>query len=440
MAEARPSATGEDSAPGVRGDGALGYERLRHVNLALFLAFPLGMLFARGVAEVIVAVIGLSFLFVCARSGRWAWLRETPIALAVTLWLFLNLVVSPFAVDPMESFSRSLPWIRFVMFYAAVTVWLLADARDLRLVAWWMAGVVALVSVDVLVQGLSGVALTGNPMFGDGIAGRLTGSLDRPNIGMLLAKFGFPTLGLLAWLCRRASTRWTIPAAAALCALMLAAILLTGERGAAVLTLLGLLLTILFLFVAHPRWRLAAAGLSASLIGTVITVILVVERLRARGAVLADDLSRFPETIYGNLFDLSLRIFLDNPLSGVGLKNFRLVCPLYKDAGVLSECHPHAHNIYLEWLSEAGAVGFLLFVAFVVSLFVAMARLARRNAGDAVSMGLLFGALVLSLFPLTASQSFFSNWPAMLLWFSIALAMATARGPWRGGRSGGIPE
>ena len=407
---------------------------------ALFLAFPLGMLFARGVAEVIVAVIGLSFLFVCARSGHWAWLRETPIVLALTLWVFLNLVVSPFAVDPMESFSRSLPWIRFVMFYAAVTVWLLADARDLRLVAWWMAGVVALVSVDVLVQGLSGVALTGNPMLGDRLTGRLTGPLDRHNVGMLLAKFGFPTLGLLAWLCRRASTRWAIPAAAGLCALMLVAILLTGERGATALTLLGLLLTILFLFVAHPRWRLAAAGLSAALVGTVVAVAIVEDRIRGRMAALVEVLSDFGATSYGDMFALSLRIFLDHPLSGVGLKNFRLVCPLYRDAGVLSNCYTHSHNIYLEWLSEAGAVGFLLFVAFVVSLFVALARLARRNSGDAVSMGFLFGALLLSLFPLTASQSFFSNWPAMLLWFSIALAMAVARGPWRGGRSGGFPE
>ncbi len=434
MAEARPSA-GEDSASRAPGGGTFGYERLRQVNLALFLAIPLGMLFARGVAEVMVAVIGLSFLFVCARDRRWAWLRETPIALALTLWLFLNLVVSPLAVDPMESFSRSLPWIRFVMFYAAVTLWLLADARDLRLVAWWMAGVVALVSVDVLVQGLSGVALTGNPMFGD----RLTGSLDRPNIGMLLAKFGFPTLGLLAWLCRRASTRWTIPAAAALGALMLAAILLTGERGATALTLLGLLLTTLFAFVAYPRWRLAAAGLSAALVGTVAAVVLVEDRIRARMAELVDVLSDFGATQYGDLFAVSLRIFRDHPLSGVGLKNFRLVCPLYRDAGVLSECFTHSHNIYLEWLSEAGGIAFLLFVAFVVSLFLAMARLAPRNKGDAVTMGFLFGALLLSLFPLTVSQSFFSNWPALLLWFSIALAMATARGPWRGGSSGGFP-
>ncbi len=435
MAETRSSA-GEQAAPSVPGGSAFGHERFKHVNLALLMAFPLALLFARGAADVIVVLIGLSFLFVCVRSGRWEWLRETPVVLAIVLWVFLNFVVSPFAVDPIVSFGRSLPWIRFVMFYAAVTVWLLTDERDLRRMAWWMAGVLALVIADVLAQGLSGVTLTGHPIQST----RLTGPLDRPNIGMLLAKFGFPTLGLLACVCRRTSTRWAVAATAGLCAFMFVAILLTGERGATALTLLGLSLTIVIFFAAYPRWRLAAAGALAALAGSAAAVAMAVDRIRLRLVNFVDDLSRFGETIYGELFALSLRVFADYPLSGAGLKNFRTACVPYRDAGVISECHPHPHNIYLEWLSEAGAVGFLLFAAFVVSLFAALARAARSGSADAGSMGFLLGALLMSLFPLTVSQSFFSNWPAMLLWFSIALTMAAARGQWRGRRSRAAPE
>ena len=402
------------------GEG-FGDEPLKRVAMGLLLAFPLALLAARGVADAIVVLIGLAFLVESIRRRRWEWLRDPVILAAIALWAVLNVVVSPVAVDSTVSFGRSLAWIRFLLFYTAITVWLLADDRSVRLVMWWMTCVTVLVVIDCLMQALSGWSVTGQPMQGI----RLTGSLDRPNIGSFLAKTGFPLMGLLICVnlldpsLRRASI------VSALGLMILLSILLTGERTITLLTILGLALVLSFVFVTVPGRRLLIASLSALLTGVIVAAIMLEERIHQRLLDLIDDLSHFQESPYGHLFSAAWRIFMDYPLTGVGLKNYREVCAHYTE-----HCHPHPHNIYLEFLSESGIVGFLFFVAFVVIFVVKFARRTMRNAINPGAVSFFAGALLINLFPFAATQSYFSNWPAMLLWYSLSLSMAAVRIPW----------
>lgn len=401
------------------GEG-FGDEPLKRVAMGLLLAFPLALLAARGVADAIVVLIGLAFLVESIRRRRWEWLRDPVILAALALWAVLNIVVSPVAVDSTVSFGRSLSWIRFLLFYAAITVWLLADDRSVRLVMWWMICVIILVIVDCLVQAFSGVSVTGESIKGI----RLTGLLGT-NIGSFLAKTGFPLIGLLLCINRFGSFPRRALIVSILGSLIFLSILLTGERTITLLTIFSLVLVFSLVFVTMPRWRVLIASLSALLTGMIVAAIMLEERIHKRLLDLIDDLSHFQESPYGHLFSAAWRIFMDHPLTGVGLKNYREVCAHYTE-----HCHPHPHNIYLEFLSESGIVGFLLFVAFVVIFVVKFARRTMRNAINPGAAGFFAGALLISLFPFAATQSYFSNWPAMLLWYSLSLSMAAVRIPW----------
>ena len=402
------------------GEG-FGNEPLKRIAMGLLLAFPLALLAARSVADVIVVLIGLAFLFESIRRRRWEWLRDPVILAALALWAVLNLIVSPMAADSAASFGRSLSWIRFLLFYAAITAWLLADHRSVRLVMWWVACVVALVVIDCLIQALSGLSVTGKPIQGI----RLTGLLDRPNIGSFIAKTGFPLMGLLLCVGCFRSSPWRVSIVSVFGLVIFLSILLTGERAVTLLTIFGFGLVVLFVFVAAPSRRFFIAALSLLSVGVVAAVIMLENRVHQRLLDLIADLSRFQESPYGHLFGAAWQIFLDNPLTGVGLKNYRDVCALYTE-----HCHAHPHNIYLEFLSESGIVGFVFFVAFVVIIFVTFARRVMKNTIDPGAAGFFAGALSVSLFPFAATQSYFSNWPAMLLWYSISLTMAAVRIPW----------
>ena len=407
------------------GEG-FGDEPLKRVAMGLLLALPLTLPIARSAADGIVVLIGLAFLIESIRRRRWEWLRDPVILTGILLWAVLNLIISPTASDSAVSFGRSLSWIRFLLFYAAVTVWLLADHRSVRLVMWWMICVIVLVVTDCLVQAFSGMSVTGQPIQGN----RLTGLLDRPNIGNFLAKMSFPLMGIILCVDRHGSLVRRASITSVLGLVIFLSIFLTGERNSTLLTLLSLALVLLFVFISTPGRRFLIASLSVLLTGMIAAVIMLEGRIYQRLSDLAADLSHFWESPYGHLFSAAWRIFMDNPLTGVGLKNFREVCARYTE-----HCHPHPHNIYLEFLSESGVFGFVFFLAFVATILMTFARKTVRNAIDPAATGFFAGALLICLFPFAVTQSYFSNWPAILHWYSLSLAMAAVRIPWGERRS-----
>ena len=65
----------------------------------------------------------------------------------------------------------------------------------------------------------------------------------------------------------------------------------------------------------------------------------------------------------------ALRMFKDNKLLGVGVKNFRNYCDVDKYKINETSCATHPHNTYIQILTEIGIIGFL-FILSVLILFV----------------------------------------------------------------------
>ena len=64
-------------------------------------------------------------------------------------------------------------------------------------------------------------------------------------------------------------------------------------------------------------------------------------------------------------------MFLDNPLTGVGINNFKYLCNLkesYREMMVNYDCASHPHNIYIQWLAEGGVVVFITFILYLLFL------------------------------------------------------------------------
>ena len=109
----------------------------------------------------------------------------------------------------------------------------------------------------------------------------------------------------------------------------------------------------------------------------------------------------------------SYRIFLDNPLFGAGVKNFKNLCNQEKyKIGELT-CSTHSHNTYLQLLSETGIVGFLFFFIFFCYISIKIFRIIffEKNISDIeynYKLCVLF-CLIISLWPLAPSGNVFSN-------------------------------
>jgi len=402
----------------------------RKLHLAasfLLLCLPAFLIFSRAVADISVVLIGVIFLVRSWSAKDWSWAREKDILVLLIIFVLMNVFVSPFAEYVGKSFGRSLSWLRFIIFYAAVTRWVLTDERTIHRFIIVVLCTMALAALDALYQFLVGVSpLSGQTM--DLTGGRLTGPLDRPNIGMYLAKLGLATSALGFVLYARGRSSKLFLAACCLAPLLLTVVFLSGERAASVLTLVALLLVTFSLLLSGKRARKVAVGLS--LCGGVALTFLLLksERIWGRVEQLANVLSDYTDSIYGQLALLGLRFFGENPITGTGMGNFPLVCKGYVQQGLDSAlCHPHPHNFYIEWLSDTGLIGTVPFTIFMVILYWNGAKVLFGPRDTRLLGGLYLGVMVMSLFPLSVTQSLFSNWPAMLAWLSIAIAVAALR-------------
>jgi len=128
------------------------------------------------------------------------------------------------------------------------------------------------------------------------------------------------------------------------------------------------------------------------------------------------------------LFNLASSVFITKPVfgSGVGMYEF-IDSPVKKVAG--QEVHLHAHNTYLEILSEMGAVGFLvflwIFMVFFKNLFKSI-RLCQNINIKAIQAGLAGSIIASLIFALTCTIITVGFQDAVLFWILFGVSSGLA--------------
>ena len=353
----------------------------------LLVALPILFIVGRAPAEIAFSLIAVLFL---ARSGLglgWGWLKTPWVVVALVFWCYL-LMASALAISPADSYGRALPFVRFVLFAAALQHWLLTDSGTLRTFLQTLAAAVAFVVIDCLYQYAMGVDLLGKTAEGDF---RLSGPFNNDVAGTFLAKVSLPLLGWwFVWAAHRRHLSWSVGGLLALTIGIV--ILLTGERTALVSYAMGA--GFLVLAVRSVRRPLLLIGL-LGMIG-VGTLIANQGELRERfiGHTTAD-FQDFWNNRYGIIFVHAIDAWKQAPVTGVGLKNFRLTCETgnFRHRGEIATwCFNHPHTPYLELLSETGVVGlslFLVLIALIVKEIVACWRPARPRFSPGCRLGCL---------------------------------------------------
>ena len=133
---------------------------------------------------------------------------------------------------------------------------------------------------------------------------------------------------------------------------------------------------------------------------------------------------------YGAHYDVAYKIFKENKLFGVGIKNFRKESfkskyenPKHKLKHWKGATHPH--QIHLEFLSETGLFGYSIFLIFIIlSIFLSIkSNLKNKNVFQ--FSGILF--VIFSLLPLIPTGSFFSTYSSGLFWINYSLMVGYIR-------------
>ncbi len=379
------------------------------------------LLIGRATADIGMSLLALHGV-VCLLYTRFIWRKQYPDALMALLLAGFVFLLSLWHLPQAPGAKAGLLWMRFALAYLALRIWVLADLQRTRIVMRCVALALVLLLIDTYWQYMTGTSLSRHPLLGN----RLSGPLTHANIGNLMLKIMFPAVSLLlamAWEKGNAS------AMLRMLALGLAVIFLiplTGERSITILMAVGVTCFCLLLLWKLPAWRIHTLGALGGVSAVLALLFFTQPIMQQRGSELMQQTRAFSETVYGQLFKGGWMLFAAHPLTGIGIGQYLSACTPLESAGQLTYCDIHAHNIYIGFLSETGIGG----GALLLSLIAACLRVwwKGRPAQGAVKPVLLFAgsgvALAILFFPAVIMQSIFSNWPASLFWFSLALAMS----------------
>ncbi|MFJ8634014.1 O-antigen ligase family protein [Streptomyces sp. NPDC093568] len=248
---------------------------------------------------------------------------------------------------------------------------------------------------------------------GDGVLIRATGTFSNPN---LLAAFLVLLLpfALLAAVCVDERTART--AVVVLVVTGYGALLTTFSRAGYVAGAAGLLVLVGAYWLA-PRIADRTQRRLFTALGTLAL-------LGAAGAIWAVSRAGNSLGVRGQAWEAALRLAADNPL-GVGLGRSGVVISA---AAPGDRTFVHAHNMWLNWLVEAGPLGLLAITAVAVVAVSCAARAARaKSVTGTVGLAALTGFFLMSMMDHPANLDRIDA----LLWYTLALVMAEAPSTWR---------
>jgi len=398
--------------------------RMALFGLYLVMLLPFAMVIARVGAEITMDMLGLLFLYRSYRFKDWEWVKQAPILIALALWFYSVLIVTPLAVDPAASLRR-VDWARYILLFAAIVYWLSDYHEELRKMALVILGLLLLAGADAIYQYVSGFSLAGQPY----IENRLTGPFHKMVIGIYTAKFCLPLIGITLYYAWVEKKQWLKFIAAAVLVFCFSVVMLSNERTATITLAIGILVAGTGLFIGFKRARPPIIGILLLCIVGIYAAYQSQPSLQNRVKMTQEIMQDFPNSQYAQLWKASILMWQQHPATGVGMVNFRVVCPQLQEQGKVNFCATHSHNMYLEVLSEMGSIGFTLILLLVLSIAILLVEQHSSRPRERIILTCFAaGGLILNFFPLAPTQSFFSNWPAMLAWQSVAWSIAIVKG------------
>ena len=120
--------------------------------------------------------------------------------------------------------------------------------------------------------------------------------------------------------------------------------------------------------------------------------------------------------------ELSYRIIADSPLVGTGVGTYRWIFPTYKDERFGAYFYEHAHNDFLEILTEQGIIGFSLLATAIIFIFVRVVR-AFVHRHDPLMRGALLATIAGCVSLLVAGETLGS----LAIGIAVAIAIASSK-------------
>lgn len=389
--------------------------------------YPITFFMGSGFVNLCVILIDLLLIFEILRKKKFSFFQNITFYYLNALW-FILLISLFFSVDPLNSSSRSFGFIRFIFFIMAIIYYFNTENQKYQkiILSCWTL-IFFIVNIDLIYEFFVGQNILGYKSY---MPGRLAGFYnDELKIGHFY--YGF-SLIILMHVWKFLSMRdlnlnikkiFNINLIYLIAFTFILISFLIGERSNFIKTFIMIFFFIFFLEKKNIKKKLIIFLGIISIFAMIINSSPWYKSRILNQLIIplvTTPISYFSSSQYGEHYKFGIKIFLDNKLFGVGLKNYRnQASNYYHEDGkddVNSSIHPH--QTHFEILSELGIIGYLTFVVFFALNFRNLRTNLEDNNKYYKIAGLLF--ILTTFIPLLPSGSFFTSHAAVLFWMNFA--------------------
>jgi len=434
------------------------YYKIASLQVNFFLLIPTLLILGPFLPDLLITLTVILFIFTYINLNQFnflSFLKENDLfkwSIILFIYLLLNSLFNFLSQDLItfekfkSYFSRSLFFFRFIIYPIAI-IYLIKTYNlkfEKRIVYFALISLL-FVNLDTIYQYIFGEDIFGfQPIERGNVAvGRLSGPFGEELIpGSYLLRFLFPSFLFIYSIFNKNHKLLIL----SFYLLNFVTILLSGERSALLLCIFGLFL----FFIFFKDFRKIFSVLLIFLI-TISTYILidnpilkkkVIDQTLFNAGISNEwgksdanyldllDLkeSRLIDSHYGAHWEVAYRIWEENKLIGIGLKQFREKCsdPKYdklKSALRSIRCATHPHNQYFEILSEIGLFGLFIFLV----IFYKTLNICRKSLNDNVEIKFLTISIILLIWPLIPTGSIFTNHKLIYITYLFTLLLISSK-------------
>lgn len=378
----------------------------------LFVLIPIFLISGPFLSDLSISIIASLFLIYSIKNKDFHYFKNKFFYIFIIFWLylFLNSLLNNFNID---SIKISFFYIRFGIFVLAIIALINFDDKFIKYFFYCLIFCFLLLIIDGFVQYFFEKNLTGLPKAANHRISSFFG--NELILGSYLSRL-WPIFFCLSFYYYYRSNKFLIFIILFILSEVL--IFLSGERTAFFYINLSAVFVILF-----SKNLKKLRGLT--LILSSLTIIIVsFFNPSAKNRIIDQTINQIKNPSSSKIYIFSeqhthhyisaYKMFLDNKLFGVGVKNFRNFCGNEKYKVSELSCSTHPHNTYLQIISETGFIG-LIFILIVLFTFIYHTinhiRLAFRNKKyfNDLQICILSGILI-TLWPFAPTGNVFNNW------------------------------
>ena len=399
-------------------------QRFEGIYLFLISILPISIIVGPSISLLNILLIVIVFL-VNLKLDKIKLENQFLIYLLLTLYVYL-IFNSFISIDYKEGIFRNLGFIRFIILFIAINFFFTISKNNFKFINFWSV-VILIVVFDSFIEFSFGKNLLG---YGDDLyVDRIVSFFkDEPIVGSYLLGFNFIIVGYFFEKFYKQNLKLKLVLFLILF-ILVGCILITGERSNGIKAIIGLAI---FLFLNNKistKIKISIFLFSLIFVGLIISNsnYLKVRYGQQLFSQLFDNSQRdqfIENNLYLKLYKSGFAIFKDNPIFGVGNKNYRVITTKNLDTKINDKyvLNTHPHQIYIELLSEHGLVGSIILLSIFFYLIFKNLKIIILSR-NSIQLG-CFTYLIINFLPILPSGSFFNDFSSTLFWINLSIMYA----------------